>query len=557
MNAEFLDANWHEFDANVIYDGHGLTPYYAVYRVVQNYGGGTRVRIDIDGEPFLISLSNQESGIDDLRHESSELETIREYRINFESNGESMDDDGVDARQQRSGSFHLAPRNDGMVKEDGTPISVPDGLTGINIRAQGSNVHPDEYLKILRAAWREFGLQEDYLGDDARRDDLSNIKDLAAEVRISREVSGRFHALNAPINRISNLLSEVGEGYRKHVADDREISGYYHTATVGPMRAKELVTGHQRPKETKHYYPKHPGSFTDTNPLYYPKVCVSLQDSIDSDTVRWEDRHQLLHELHETLLNVLSWADLPVTEDELPAYDDGSTPDDDGVLSKRGPYVGDRYWAPDTTRRQIRLVEDPTPEIESKQEAIVCKALRDGMTESDWDVVEHLTSDGGRSAPKEIAEDTDWHLDTIYAALDRLDDLLNHHYGDVKLRSHKIGQQLLETINTARKAGETAASAAAKLLERDGDALERNADALTSLLDSFGIDIEDREDGQIALRMGYFDGTKDELRHALTNVMYQWRKAGLDEERLRTAELRGARVDGDRYQMLVGQVLHS
>lgn len=549
-NAEYLDANWHEFDANLVYDAHGLAPYYAVYRVVQNYGGGTRARISVDGEAYHVSLSYQESGIGELNHPSSDLDTIREFRIN----AQAVDDDPG----QCSASYHLAPRNDGMVTHDGDEIAVPDDLVGINVRVQGSNLNPDDYLPILRAAWREFGLDGDYLAEDARREDLSNVQDCAAEVRISRGVAGRFHAIDGPINRIANLLASANEGYRKLVADDRTCPGYYYTATVGSMRAAELVTGHQHAKEIKHYYPREPDAFDADHPLHYPKVGVSYQTKQNDHTVRWTDRGQLQRELHEVLLNVLSWADLPVTDEELPSLDteDGGDAGGGGIV-QRGPYIGDAYWTPTTSRRQLRLVSNPTPEIEEQQDAIVSKALRDGMEDSDWDVVEQLVFDGGETAPTDIAEDTGWHIDTIYAALDRLEDLIEHRYGDVTLRSHRIGRQLVETIEAAKRAGETAASAAARLLEDapDGD-LGRHADALTALFDQFGIEIDDRDDGRMRLRMHYFDGTKDELRVALSNIMRHWMQAGLDRDRLKRALLDGPVVDGSRRRQPVAALLH-
>lgn len=87
-------------------------------------------------------------------------------------------------------------------------------------------------------------------------------------MRLIRGESGAIHATDGVLARVSNLLANDREGYRKHVADDTETPGYYHTVTVGPRRAQELVDQHHLPKEFKHYFAREAESLDPLSPVY-------------------------------------------------------------------------------------------------------------------------------------------------------------------------------------------------------------------------------------------------------------------------------------------------
>lgn len=540
MNAAFVRPNWHEFDAYLKFDGYDLQPYYAVYRAVQTLGGGGETHVTVGADRFRVSLTYEDSGIGALRHPSCDLKTIREFRIYFEY---APDDPDTDDVGERSGSFHIAPQHDGMVDTSGDEIDVPPGFTGLQIRPQGSNLHPDRYLDVLRAAWRAFGLDERYINNQALRADLSNIVDAAAELRIHHDHSGPLHAQDGPINRIAHLLAGDREGYRKLVMDHRERAGGYVTATIGSDRAGTLLRGHQHAKEIKHYYVQHPEEFDTDDPLAHPKLAVSYQASKDDHTVRWSDRDQLFRELEAVALNVCDWAGLPVTAEALQAdLDDHAPPGDREPGTRVGPYVVDPYFRAGFDRRQRRLVDDPTPAIEDRQDSLVVRTLTDGLADSDFETLEKLVSDGGYVAPQDIAEDTGRHLDTIYRALDRLDDIVCHEYGAVQLRSQRIAEQVLEAVRTARDVAgrklEDAAREAQRILEDSlQESIDRGADALTQWLDHHGIDVESRENGQLVLRFGRFDGDKHDLQDALLVGRARWKLAGLTPRRFKNAEL--------------------
>lgn len=430
MNAGFIAPAWHEVDVNLVFNdrgaccSHGLEPFYAAERLVRQHGGSKRARCRVGEYEVSVTLYYQESGIGALNHDSSELDTIREFRIAWEI----LDED--DDVGERSGNIHIAPRTPRMVDSGGGPISTPKDLTGVNCRVLGSNFSLQLYGELLHRATETLGFDSWYFDPERIHQEYSNIQDAARYVRLVRGESGRIHATDGVLARVANDR----EGYRKHVADDTETPGYYHTATIGPKRASELVDQHHLPKEFKHYFAREAESLDPSNPLYHPKVEVALQASRLDDPVRWSERERVARELDEALLNLLQWEGYLVTEEELDEDDrDGADP-----LDGCDPYVEDAYFEATMTHRQRRLLDDPTPELQDRQESLVMKHIVDGFEESDADVLEALVTDGGEVSPGAVAEETGWHVETIYQAIDRLEDLVEHHYGELSLRSHHI-----------------------------------------------------------------------------------------------------------------------
>lgn len=364
-----------------------------------------------------------------------------------------------------------------------------------------------------------------------------------------RDHSGPIHAVDGGIARISNLLANDREGYRKHVADDTETPGYYHTATIGPMRAGEPIDQHHLPKEFKHYLAREAESLDPDNPLYHPKVEVALQTSRASEPVRWGDRARVGRELDEALLNLLRWEEFPVTEDEIEDDDrEGGEPP-----GGRGPYVEDQYFKAETTPRQRRLLDDPTPELQSRQETLVMRHVVDGFADSEADVLEELVSDGGVIAPKEVAESTGYHIETVYRATRALEDLVEHRYGELSLRSHHIAQKVTEYVQAAREKAEDAAETLARTLEHKVG-LELSNDALLEWVDSHGIDVDDRQDAQLELRFGNVDMSRNEFAVSLTTGLYQWVKAGWKRDRFVNATV-DVRLKDGHYRASARQLL--
>ncbi|TKR25700.1 DUF7845 domain-containing protein [Natronomonas salsuginis] len=549
MNAAFIDPAWHEVAVNLVFGDrgaccqHGLEPFYAAEKIVRDNDGSKRARCRVGDHSVSLKLYYQNSGIGSLNHSSSALETIREFRIAWEVIDEN-DDIG-----ERSGNIHIAPRTPNMTDQNGKSISTPKDLTGVNCRILGSNFPLDLYGELLQRATTALGFDSQYFAQERIHQGYSNIQDAARYVRLIRGESGPVHSVDGVLARISNLLANDREGYRKYVADDTETPGYYHTATIGPKRAGELIHQHHLPKEFKHYLAREADSLDPEDPLYHPKVEVSLQTSRTDDPIRWEERERVARELDEALLNLLQWEDYPITDDDLDDDDrDGGDPPG-GI----GPFVEDQYFLAETNQRQRRVFDDPTPELQSSQESLVMKHVVDGFEESDDDVLATLVTDGGQISPEDIADEHGWHIQTVYRAIDRLEDLVEHHYGKLSLRSNHIAQQVHQYVQAAREHATDAMDTLARSLEHE-IGLELSNDALLEWLDQFGVDVDVRREAQLELRFGNVDMYRSEFAVDLTTGLYQWMKAGWERERFLNATV-DVRLKDGQYRMSAQELL--
>jgi hypothetical protein len=550
MNSEFVETAWHEGDVNLVFDdrgdccSHGLEPFYAAERIVRENGGSKRARCRLGEHTISLTLYYQESGIAALNHPSSELDTVREFRISWEVVDE---DDDVG---ERSGNIHIAPRTPKMTDSDGDVISTPKDLTGVNCRVLGSNFPVPKYGELLHRATQALGFDGRYFATERIHQEYSNIQDAARYVRLIRGESGPIHATDGVLARISNLLANDREGYRKHIADDSEAPGYYHTATIGPTRSSELVDQHHLPKEFKHYLPREADSLDPKNPIYHPKVEVALQASRLDEPVRWEQRDRVARELDEALLNLLAWEGYPVTDDDLEDDDRDGGPPPGG----RGPYVEDEYFSVETERRQCRLLEDPTPELKTRQESLVMKHVVNGLEDSDVDVLDVLVSDGGDISPQDVAEETGWRIDTIYRAIDRIEDLVEHSYDELTLRSHFIAERVCEAVQHAREHLTDATETLATSLEQTVG-MDLANDALLEWVDGWGVEVDDRRDAQLALRFGRLEMTRNEFIVVLTNGLHEWMRAGWHRDRFLEAEV-DVRLQDARLKTRAEHILH-
>jgi hypothetical protein len=525
--SDLLTTAPHEGDVRLEYTEHGLDPYFALERILDDYGGYREASGPVG--PFEMDFGlryNDESGIGALNHERVEFETIREFYIDFE--------DANDPVGERSGQIHIAPRTPDMEDEDGDPINVPD-MVGVEARVQASNLPFEYYEDLVLAATTALGMSERYLkpanalGPERHNDPdaVSNWSDYARYVRLDRQAAGRLHAVDGPLERLHRVGTDDRSGYRKHVADDTEKPGYYHTVVIDDERIGEVLEHHRYAKEVKVYLPRDPDSHSEESPLYHPKLEVALQTSRQDATVTVDDLDRLDRECEELLLNVLAWEDFPVTMD-----DSGG-----GEL----PWVEDAYWTPDYRYRNRRLVSDPTPRIEREQENVVLRHLADGLAEGDEAVLETLVTDGGEVAPKEIADRQGLHIDTVYRALDRLEDLVDHTYGEIRLKSHYVAERIAARLQMIREGFGDAIETAALALGPDGVDVD-DMDAWTEWADQHVVGFEDPADGPLRVDLGVVDSL-NEYRELAKDALQAWCEAGFREGRFRAAQIE-ATIDG-------------
>lgn len=484
----------HEFGGNLIFTADGLTPYHRLDEIVRDADGSDSSIIELDGDHYELELSHQESGL--AKPTSGDIGVgmapVREFRINFEAVG-----DGV---SERSGTFLVSPRWPDMQSKGDSPTPANLDITGVNIRINGSNIPIDVYPQLLREAADAFGMNPGYFAD-SRIHHYSNIFQYERYVRISRDKSKALIGRGGPLEQIFEYIKTEAD-FRELREDNRDIHGYHHRVKFDSDGANRLISGHKIGKKIKHYHPEHPRDSPDS-PLYHPKVGVSLQHNLTSETVRWSDRDNLKTELDELLLNLISWS---------------------GLSTRSGDtYVSDDYFTATESIHNIRLIENPLPEIKRKQETTVVDGLtaNPDLQESDREVLDLLT-DGGPRHMDELAGEADCSKRTIYRVLDRLSEIFSNETGMVGFASDYIRRTVRTTIDEAKDA------------LTSGEQSGGDVSPFRKWANAHGVEV-DTEDGRLVLRFGRVPDSED-MRQILNEGWRAWRDSGNKPARYRVGK---------------------
>jgi predicted transcriptional regulator len=391
-----------------------------------------------------------------------------------------------------------------MKTKEGKSISTPD-ILGVALNSQGANVEPDGYPVLLRKAARRLDINPTYFENPH---DYSTIHKAARYVRVREEKSRKIHAQNGVLKRISELIADAD--YRKFVADDTKVNGYYHTLTFSSEGAQRLLE-HRYSKEIKHYHPKHPDSVDEDSPLQHPKLEVSLKTKRnDTGGVSWHRRDRLKQELDEQVLNVLGWEGLPL-------HDDGYT------------YISDGYHEVDESDRNLHLIEDPTPQIRNEQDAIVAQKLR-GINDSDVSVIEEVV-EKGRAKPDEVADETGYHISTIYRAVNRLEGLLEKKKDGIEVTSRYLAERLNDAVQEAEETLKQTAETAARMLDMSEKEMERRGSALLDWMQAYGGEVKDPENDLPYVKIDRLNGA--EPKKVVRKLIRAWEAVGRSTRRLK------------------------
>ena len=543
----------HEFDANLNFEEYGLDPFFAADSRIKEGGGSVSGRFKSGGDIWGAQLSYQDTGIVHPGEETPQgtpfrIETIREYRLRVKLS--------EDRTGEKKFTAHLRPRWKGMEAErkDGSTVEIPvPFLEGVNLRVQGSNIEFDRYHDLLKGAMNSLDINPKYFEEIHGS---SNIQDAERYVRLHRDQSGPIHARDGPIWALGHVLENDRDGYRKIVQNDRDehsknLPGYYHTVTLDARRVQEAWPDHRLPKEIKHYYAREAHDRDGSDPLAHPKLGASYQSSQDTETFHFseENLETLNRELEETVHSVLQAAGI----DTSPGA--GKPPEDRGT----GVFVEDSYF-------DVELVDRPNPsiidvaQVKQNQENIVIKYLADGISPVQREALRTLVTDGGQVSPKDISEENDRHLGSVYRALRELDELVERSYGEVALRSDHVAEMVHESLQEARDAYGRSARTMAKVKEaadkQYGEAMEK----FVAWAERHGVDyrrdraeqleIEFPEDTHFKMKDGRLSG---EIARLIRIGYDYWTQAGQDPAVFRTAdiEIRNRNVQG----LLVGRAL--
>jgi hypothetical protein len=547
---ETLDLAAHEFDAHLHFAENGLNPWFGADALVKESSGSRSAEFTHAGEQWVARLSYRDEGgllpptggVTDggatVKHD-----TIREFSLKI---ARHPDEDPVG---KQDFTAHMSPRWAGLHAEnnDGDVVEIPVpptlGNDGLNVRIQGSNIEFTRYLDLFQTATRILGFSRDYFRNPER---TSNIQDAEKYVRVHRDASGPVHARDGPIASMAHLLEDDRSGYRKLVQNDndernRNVPGYYHTATLDAGRLAEAFPGHSRPKEVKHYYSREAATMDERDALAHPKVGASLQTSLvrRDETVRFEDLVDLERELDQTVLSVLADAGLDVAPVDVAA----------------SPYVEmDAYWTPATSERGPDPLNLDLTRVRQEQESVVVRHLSDGLSPVQWESLDFLVSDGGEVSPDDIADAKDRHVGSVRRALRDMEDLVSRKYGEVGLRSEYVAEMVHDAVQEARDATRRAVETGAKAMEVAERGASETMAEWVAWCNKHGVDIRNRADA-LGIDLGEFDGVSWN-RHGIPNIVAsrlrtaaeKWEAAGQDPDRFRSAVVTftAGGVDGKR-----------
>jgi len=511
---KLLRFQCHELDAHFHLVRDGLKPYYQLTNVRKDHDwsvGKPTATFQSDGETFHACLDFDPQPIVPWSDPSYNLETAYLYRIYFVCADETYDQERADRSQRvKGGTITFKPRwpdmkrrkkaDDDGEKEWSGPVTDVDGYMDLgkpylNARVQGSNIDFDRYPDLLGEAAAAFGIPRRYFDTFH---ETSNVSDAAVYARIMRDESGPVYAADGPIARMHSLLESDRSGYRKHVEDHRERPGDYVTSVLDDRRAKKVIRGHKIGKEAKHYYMKDPETYNPDQFGYHPKLEVGFQTSATDETVYWDrddgelDRHDLRRELEELLANLLDWSGLDLTGGD--------------------QYQEDAYFDPDDREhRSLKLVDCPLPEIESEQEQAIMRLWGD-MNPSDRATVDTLLSDGGELSPQDVADETGYCYDTILRAVDRLEEFVEHTYGQLAIKSDYAAQEMVKRVRSAEE--QFRRSIGAATMQVADDARGVDTDSFDRFVNAYDVGIdESRNDCRMLLKPRYVAADLDDAKY--------------------------------------------
>lgn len=448
-------------------DYDGLQPYWTLSNLLINeFDGHHDTDTEINGERVTIQFNYSLSGFTPRPSDGVDGDRLYELEIN------------VSGRGERKCDYNISPRYPNMLNSDGEPTTTAfdhtDSDEGMAIHCQPSNLALNEVPEMLARAVFELaddaGIRMYHGYFDAPFD--GRVTALERYVRITRTMYEKLIGTGGVLDRLSMLLTDQ-EGTSGHYRfDNEDIKGHHHAIRHGSVGARNLVRHHSLGGQIKSYLPRNPGNFDPTDSLYHPKVGTKfIQKRNATGSVDWADRHQIIRELDERLLSLLSWADIPVEAG-------GTT------------YVADDHFDAAPADDCVPLHEDPTPRLEAEQEHLLLTCLRD-MTPADETIVETLATDGGRDV-HELADDTDTSLSTIYRALQRLDGVIESDNGHVRFVSEKLRSEVRSIVESVENAIESAVDRTAELV--DMDVRQSASSAFDRWLKKYGAEIEWPED---------------------------------------------------------------
>jgi hypothetical protein len=456
-----IDPQVHELQAYLLWDTHGLNPYYDLESAFETVQRADDITFQFQGDDWRIWDESDGPDSDDvgsrqwesgLAHPNAPDDPLTEYQLAV------FQDDDLHERRARLQFRARVP--DAVKVETGEPAQLPDVPESVAVQvAHAENIETDKIEALIRAAVQAVGLDDEYF-PEGKTHDWSRGLGLGQYVRISRPHSEeKVVPRNGILERLA-MFAVDRSGQGQLMWDNREIIGHRNVVDLDATAAGKMLPDQTVAKRLKSYHTKHPTTEElDDEPTTSPKLEIQWQKTLSETTaVPWDaddafDFADLERELDEFLLNTLSWAGLP------------TGPADD-------VYVDDAYWTVEATQRNVEVRPNPLSEIEESEEDLVVQHVDPTTaTNSEWDVLKSLTKIGDGKHWSEIAEAADVSKSTIYRAADRFDPIIDISNGVVSFIDDVVRQKASAVLSTVKKAASRAVDNFSQLASGD-DALD-------------------------------------------------------------------------------------
>lgn len=527
---ELIETAPHEFKAQYNFDD-GLGPYFATDQAVKAAGGSRDAVFQCAGTRWRATLYYQDSGIVHPGETTPtgtpfRLDEIREFRLSIEAV------EGPDMAGEKGVNAHLRPRWKRMKVEDdyGNQRTLRVPFTeGVNLQVQGANIEFQNYHRLLRRGFEAVDVNADYFDSPHKS---SVVTQAERYVRVHEDYSGPVHARDGPLARLGHLLEDDRGGRREieqadTAEDGTRVPGFRHQVGLDERRVQEVFPDHSLPKRWKHYRARESHNLDGDDPLRHPKVgCIyygSLwRDRDENHGVTTDDLAQLTEELEDGLLSVLHDAGLDVTSS--------------------APYVADDYFQADTSDRRRQVVDLPLEDLRADQESVVLKHVSDGLSPVQWQSLETLVTDGGEVSPQDIADQGGFHQDSVYRALDGIEEMLEREYDSVRLKSTYVGELVHDAIRQAKERTREAVEAGAKAIEAAERGLDEKTSALVAWASQYAESFTETNDG-VEIDFGTIhadsrQAARREVRKRLREGKHLWDNARKDHVQWRLGEFK-------------------
>lgn len=211
----------HEFAAELLYNEHGLSPWFGALSRIRTEGGSHEVEFTEGGDRWQATLYYQESNIihpcTTPDGTTIQFEEIREPRVQVRRHPRE------DPIGEQKFNAHMRPRWQEIEAEnregERKDISPPrDFGEGVSIRLSGSNIDFHRYTRLLKRAVGALGIRADYFTHaDGERlaHPYSSVQDAERYVRIHKDASGPIHGREGPIASMAHLLESDRQGVRE------------------------------------------------------------------------------------------------------------------------------------------------------------------------------------------------------------------------------------------------------------------------------------------------------------------------------------------------------